>query len=673
MTRFLVALTMLCVSALLPANAATFVPSNTKAYNILNQRGNLSTKDGFLVSTVESSFGVTAGKFAILTYENKYYLYSVADKKFTSQATVAFGSGWYNVVLSNTTIDPIEFTESSSVSGYPVRITCNGLMLNVANRAGQTEKGVCLNTWTKADNGNHYNIEAVEDFDPTEALETLQNYFGKQVSVTYNVTDTDGTFRESITSTGKAGAVISVVPDNVPRRAYTTYTVKEPVTLVDGQENVVNVTATWQLPFATSPDLSDAHWYNLSLRGGTEYVTSGNSYHCNPSATRADLNTNEYQWAFDGNPYDGIIVYNRADITKTLAKVSDRAVLSNTVYRWTISENTNGFLLANSEDGKYINEYGGSGGYLGFWNNANDQNSIFTVNEAGVVEVENINLPTGAVIKLYTSSDDNANGRGILVIPGGGYGYVAGSTEGADWAPMFKEMGYTVAVLKYTTPPTAPDGPLTQARDAMRYLRENAEYCHTTTGQLGVMGFSAGGHLASTLATHTTGEEIPSFQILFYPVITMDANYTHAGSRQNLLGSNPSDELVTLYSNEKQVTEQTPMCYLCWAENDGTVPPVNSTMYAAALSAKSIPVHTKSFPVGGHGFGFKTTYAYHDQMVADLTTWMQGVDNILTGVHSVATDGSAHPAPTYYTLSGQRVSKPQHGLYVSRGQKVLVK
>ena len=226
-------------------------------------------------------------------------------------------------------------------------------------------------------------------------------------------------------------------------------------------------------------------------------------------------------------------------------------------------------------------------------------------------------------------------------------------------------------MLTYTTPPVAPDGPLNEALEAMKYLREHAEDCHTSTGQIGVIGFSAGGHLASTVATHTTGDERPSFQILFYPVITMNPNYTHAGSRDNLLGKSPSRTLVNLYSNEKQVTAETPRAYLCWAENDGTVPPVNSTLYVTALEKAGVPVHTKTFPTGGHGFGFKTTFEYHNQMVADLTTWLREVDEILTSVsHPFQEQPSVNEI---YTLSGQRISTPHQGIYISGGKKIHIR
>ncbi|ORX76896.1 alpha/beta-hydrolase [Anaeromyces robustus] len=242
---------------------------------------------------------------------------------------------------------------------------------------------------------------------------------------------------------------------------------------------------------------------------------------------------------------------------------------------------------------------------------------------------ELIKLTTGASLKVYKSDDNNNNGRSIIVFPGGSYAKLADKNEGTHWAPFLRDLGYTSAVLYYTVPPKAPDGPLKEALEAMKYLRNI-----TTTGIIGVMGFSAGGHLASTVATHTHDkeeeeEEHPSFQILFYPVITMDANYTHARSRLNILGSNPTNELINLYSNEKQVTTNTPPAYITWTDDDTVVSPLNSINYADALKKADVPVYTKNFPKGEHGFGFSNKFEYHNEMIEDLTKWFENMNKTL--------------------------------------------
>ncbi|MBR5276964.1 MAG: alpha/beta hydrolase fold domain-containing protein [Bacteroidaceae bacterium] len=493
---------------------------------------------------------------------------------------------------------------------------------------------------------------------------------GVATTVTYSIEDADGNFIEEIDYISRDGDTISVMPDFAGKRAFTEYTIKTPTVVKKGEKNLINVVATWQLPFKVSTDLKNAYWYNLALREGSDYVTADNSYKCNTNPTREQAITYPYQWAFKGDPYNGIIVYNRSDTTKTLAPVNNKAVLDKQTYSWEIQEATNGFLLANDE-GKYINEYGGPGGQLAFWSSSTDVGSIFNVSEVGSMLVKSVTLPSGASIKIFIASEEKANGRAVLVIPGGGYSFVAGSNEGADWAPFFNSLGYTVAVLKYTVPPTSAGLPLQQAREAMSHLRENAEALRVTTGQIGVMGFSAGGHLASTVATRVKGDEAAAFQILFYPVITMNSAYTHAGSRQNLLGSNNAPSLVNQYSSEKQVKAGNPMAYLCWADDDGTVSPRNSTEYIAALEKNGVPVHSINFPDGGHGYGYSPSFKYHDEIMEDLTEWMLSIDEVLTNIESpVYTDSEEG---TYYNLQGQPVETPQRGIYIKKSKKIFIK
>jgi len=249
---------------------------------------------------------------------------------------------------------------------------------------------------------------------------------------------------------------------------------------------------------------------------------------------------------------------------------------------------------------------------------------------AGIVVALILNRTKNRTVQVYKSDDNNKNNRAIIIIPGGGYEAVAGNYEGSDWVPMLKSLGYTTAVLSYTVPPKSPDGPLNDVIETIKYLRNTTNNFNVETGIVGVMGFSAGGHLAATAATHIKGDERPAFQILYYPVITMDEKNTHIGSREHLLGRHPSQKFVDLYSNEKQVTAETPPAYVCWPEDDNVVPPINSISYVEALKSKGIPVYTKIFKNGGHGFGFTYRFEHHDEMVEDLTQWLKDLDNILT-------------------------------------------
>lgn len=289
-----------------------------------------------------------------------------------------------------------------------------------------------------------------------------------------------------------------------------------------------------------------------------------------------------------------------------------------------------------------------------------------------------VQLPTGADLTVYRAEEDNNNGKSVIIIPGGGYSYVAGSYEGSDWAPFYRDLGFTAAVLRYNLPGGNPEIPLNDGKAALQYLRENAEELLIDPKQVGVMGFSAGGHLASTIATHLTGDELPAFQVLFYPVITMEANYTHAGSRENLLGKNPSKELVTLYSNDKQVTSETPPAYICWASNDETVKPTNSLRYRQALKNAGVPVTTKTFSTGGHGFGFNTSFAFHKQMLQDLTKWLEGLDDTYDGIDNVHNDQQStanSQSDGAYDLSGRKIfnSQLKKGIVITSNKKLIIR
>ena len=652
----------------------TFKPQNDKKYSMKTSRGDMGTKEGKLTSTVKTGIGASKGEFAFITHDGETYLYSIADKSFMYRDPVPYSSDWSNVICSNEVLQPIKVNYTGTPTAYPYYLTMGGYVLNSAS---STQTGICANTYTLHDSGNQTAIKEEGSFDPSEALAAMENFLSRQLTVTYRIQDAEGHVLEEVTAKGMEGDVIAEVPESLTRKPYTTYSVQEPVTLSKEQENVVLVTATWSLPFEVSPDMGNAHWYNLALREGADFVNAGEGYKCNTATTKEDLLTDAYQWAFQGNPYDGIVVYNRSDVTKTLSKVySDEkqnyvAVLAEGTYKWRIVESDKGFLLATDNSHPYINEYGGAGGHLGFWSSINDVGSIFTVCEVGKMTVESVKLSTGAMLKIFRAPEDKANGKSVILIPGGGYAFIAGSYEGSDWAPFYNDLGFTAALLTYNLPNGNPEVPLNDGRAALRYLRDNAAELSIEPYLIGVMGFSAGGHLASTIATHLTRSELPAFQVLFYPVITMDSRYTHAGSRENLLGSNPSDELVNLYSNDLQVTSETPVAYLCWATDDSTVKPINSRKYKTALTNAKVSVKGRTFSSGGHGFGFDPSFTYHNQMLQDLTGWLMGLDEIITKIDDVLPQwGSKGEA---FNLAGQRVSKSFKGIVIKEGKKIVVR
>lgn len=219
---------------------------------------------------------------------------------------------------------------------------------------------------------------------------------------------------------------------------------------------------------------------------------------------------------------------------------------------------------------------------------------------------------------------DNPNGKSVIICPGGGYGYLETNKEGAACASWFNEQGITVFVLKYRLPDGNPAVPITDAKQAIRLVRQNASRWKIDPDKVGIMGFSAGGHLASTLATHFDDETRPGFQILFYPVITMDEMFTHPGSRKNLIGKTPDKETVILYSNELQVTPRTPPAFIVLSHDDKIVPSPNSVNYYLSLQKNDIPAEMHIFPTGGHGWGFSDKFIYYSQWTVALQKWLEG-------------------------------------------------
>ncbi|MCQ2131984.1 MAG: alpha/beta hydrolase [Bacteroidaceae bacterium] len=231
-------------------------------------------------------------------------------------------------------------------------------------------------------------------------------------------------------------------------------------------------------------------------------------------------------------------------------------------------------------------------------------------------------LPEGYMTpKLEVYQAKNPNGICILECPGGGYTMLSDSHEGRQMADWFNALGITYCVLEYRMPFGFDQVPLHDAERAMQIIRQHADEWGAKT--IGVMGCSAGGHLASTLATHYTSDATrPDFQILLYPVITMDRNYTHMGSFENLLGTNPSQELIDKYSNEKQVNAQTPPVILILSADDNTVNPKNAIEYYYALRSAGVSASLHIYPIGGHGYGNLENFTYKRQWTAEVEKWL---------------------------------------------------
>ena len=232
-------------------------------------------------------------------------------------------------------------------------------------------------------------------------------------------------------------------------------------------------------------------------------------------------------------------------------------------------------------------------------------------------------LQDTAYIKVFLPDERHATGRAVVILPGGGYERLAMQHEGTDWAPYFNNMGVAAIVLHYRMPNGNAKVPVADAEEALRIVRRNAEAWHINAGEVGIMGFSAGGHLASTVATQSRGDARPDFQILFYPVITMMQGYTHQGSHDNLLGKNAHKKDEQKYCSDLQVSRVTPPACILLSDDDHTVMPINGVNYYTELYRHDVPASIYVYPSGGHGFGMRSSYKYHVEMLLDLRAWLR--------------------------------------------------
>ena len=220
----------------------------------------------------------------------------------------------------------------------------------------------------------------------------------------------------------------------------------------------------------------------------------------------------------------------------------------------------------------------------------------------------------------------NPTGRAVVDCPGGGYSHLAMDHEGHQWAEYFNKQGIAFFVLKYRMPKGDRNIPLSDAYQAMRTVRDSAAVWHINKEDVGIMGFSAGGHLASSVSTHAEYDARPNFSILFYPVISMDERITHKGSCVNFLGeerkTNP--QLVKEWSNDKAVRRHlTPRAIILMSSDDEVVPPVtNGVAYYSAMRNEGNECTMHVYPTCGHGWGFSPGFPYHEQMLNDLTSWL---------------------------------------------------
>ena len=269
-------------------------------------------------------------------------------------------------------------------------------------------------------------------------------------------------------------------------------------------------------------------------------------------------------------------------------------------------------------------------------NSINAPNKEYTtVGNDNVTRVAKVSVPS---LTMYKPAQQN--GMSVIICPGGSYTILAWNKEGTKIAEEFNKWGITAFVLRYRLPDdtTMVDksvAPLQDAQQAIRLARTNAAEWGIDKNKIGIMGFSAGGHLASTAATHFTFKADktnadttsvrPDFAILIYPVISFDTTFGHRGSRNKLVGENPSPDKVFFFSNELQVTASTPPTFLIHTADDKTVPVENSIRFYQACIKNKVPVEMHLYPKGGHGFGMNNTTT-PDSWMERLKNWLQGLD-----------------------------------------------
>ena len=257
---------------------------------------------------------------------------------------------------------------------------------------------------------------------------------------------------------------------------------------------------------------------------------------------------------------------------------------------------------------------------------------------ADIIRVSLVQTPE---MTVYLPSKKTATGQAVIICPGGGYTYLSYNWEGTDPAGYLVSKGIAAIVLKSRLPLAKSNivphlSPLMDAKRAIRLVRANAAKWNIKKDKVGIMGFSAGGHLASTLGTHFDSGDSkatdsieqqsarPDFMVLVYPVISMSKPIMHAGSRNNLIGSKPDSSLAKLYSNELQVTKETPPTFLVHATDDKAVPVENSLLFYQALKDNNVPAEMHIYPTGGHGFGLGLGKGYLETWTDRLIDWMKG-------------------------------------------------
>lgn len=233
---------------------------------------------------------------------------------------------------------------------------------------------------------------------------------------------------------------------------------------------------------------------------------------------------------------------------------------------------------------------------------------------------------TEAVLYIYEADKEKSTGQAIVICPGGGYVNACMDYEGYMMAEWLTSQGITCGVLKYRMPNGHKEVPLEDAVEALRTMRKMSKELNIDPKKVGIMGFSAGGHLAAYTSNFAPEGEKPAFSILFYPVITSEWGLCHKGSFDNLLGADASESLRAEYSLENRVTKTTPPALLLLSDHDTVVPPISSIRYYNALKKHGVEAAMHIYPGGYHGWGIREDFPYIKQWQAAIVDWLAGLN-----------------------------------------------
>ncbi len=256
------------------------------------------------------------------------------------------------------------------------------------------------------------------------------------------------------------------------------------------------------------------------------------------------------------------------------------------------------------------------------YSTSNPEKSFIEENEIAN-GTEWITFVSRARMYMYPADKKNKRRTSVLICPGGGYGGLAAQKEGVEIAHWFNSLGVTAFVLYYRMPFAHHEIPLKDAKTAIQIIRNNSRQWDLNKKRIGVIGFSAGGHLAATLGTHFDKFNKPNFMALIYPVISFRPAFFPGGTCENLLGKNPPKELINFYSNELHATKHTPPTFLVHALNDEVVEPLHSQAFADSLKSRKVNYELVLYKNGGHGFGMRPQNVDADQWPNRLKEWLK--------------------------------------------------